>query len=275
MSYILIENDEDLRFLHDELLKKKVLGLDTEFRRTTKDNMKLALLQINDGEEIYLIDILKIDDNSIINKMILSESIIKVLHSCKEDIEAIYSWTGSVLKNIFDTQLAEAFLGNEFSISYQSLVSKNLDLHLKKDETRSNWIRRPLRESQLDYAASDVEFLIHLYEDQTTFLEKSNKIPWLREELNFLTEKVLEESSSIIDPLKTISSREEKILLERFNHQIVEISRNENINPTLFFSKRNQRNFLRHLIDGGVDEALSHITKWRAKLIKSIVRDLV
>ncbi len=275
MSYILIENDEDLRFLHDELLKKKVLGLDTEFRRTTKDNMKLALLQINDGEEIYLIDILKIDDNSIINKMILSESIIKVLHSCKEDIEAIYSWTGSVLKNIFDTQLAEAFLGNEFSISYQSLVSKNLDLHLKKDETRSNWIRRPLRESQLDYAASDVEFLIHLYEDQTTFLEKSNKIPWLREELNFLTEKVLEESSSIIEPLKTISSREEKILLERFNHQIVEISRNENINPTLFFSKRNQRNFLRHLIDGSVDEALSHITKWRAKLIKSIVRDLV
>tara|TARA_A100001015_G_scaffold321206_1_gene450763 strand:- start:1774 stop:2601 length:828 start_codon:yes stop_codon:yes gene_type:complete len=275
VSYILIENDEDLRFLHDELLKKKVLGLDTEFRRTTKDNMKLALLQINDGEEIYLIDILKIDDNSIINKMILSESIIKVLHSCKEDIEAIYSWTGSVLKNIFDTQLAEAFLGNEFSISYQSLVSKNLDLHLKKDETRSNWIRRPLRESQLDYAASDVEFLIHLYEDQTTFLEKSNKIPWLREELNFLTEKVLEESSSIIEPLKTISSREEKILLERFNHQIVEISRNENINPTLFFSKRNQRNFLRHLIDGSVDEALSHITKWRAKLIKSIVRDLV
>ena len=275
MSYILIENDEDLRFLHDELLKKKVLGLDTEFRRTTKDNMKLALLQINDGEEIYLIDILKIDDNSIINKMILSESIIKVLHSCKEDIEAIYSWTGSVLKNIFDTQLAEAFLGNEFSISYQSLVSKNLDLHLKKDETRSNWIRRPLRESQLDYAASDVEFLIHLYEDQTTFLEKSNKIPWLREELNFLTEKVLEESSSITEPLKTISSREEKILLERFNHQIVEISRNENINPTLFFSKRNQRNFLRHLIDGSVDEALSHITKWRAKLIKSIVRDLV
>ena len=136
MSYLLIENDEDLEFLNGELLKKRVIGLDTEFRRTTKDNMRLALLQINDGEEIYLIDILKINDETIINELISSKKIIKVLHSCKEDIEAIYKWSGVVLNNIFDTQLAEAFLGKEFSISYQSLVLNNLDLHLKKDETQ-------------------------------------------------------------------------------------------------------------------------------------------
>ena len=46
MSYLLIENDEDLKFLNGELLKKRVIGLDTEFRRTPKDNMRLALLQI-------------------------------------------------------------------------------------------------------------------------------------------------------------------------------------------------------------------------------------
>ena len=59
--YTYIETVEDLSFLNEELLEKSYLGVDTEFRRTTKDNMRLALLQINDGEEIYLIDTILID----------------------------------------------------------------------------------------------------------------------------------------------------------------------------------------------------------------------
>ena len=54
MSFNLINTIEDLSFLNEELLKKPFVGLDTEFRRTTKDNMRLALLQINDDEEIFL-----------------------------------------------------------------------------------------------------------------------------------------------------------------------------------------------------------------------------
>ena len=60
MIFNLIEKAEDLEFLNQELVSKPYLGIDTEFRRTTKDNMKLSLLQINDGEEIYLIDCLQI-----------------------------------------------------------------------------------------------------------------------------------------------------------------------------------------------------------------------
>ena len=54
--FIYIDSLKDLSFLNKELLQKPYLGVDTEFRRTTKDNMRLALLQVNDGEEIYLID---------------------------------------------------------------------------------------------------------------------------------------------------------------------------------------------------------------------------
>ena len=60
--YTLVESIEDLKFLNQELLSKSHIGVDTEFRRTTKDNMRLALLQVNDGEEIYLIDSIHIDD---------------------------------------------------------------------------------------------------------------------------------------------------------------------------------------------------------------------
>ena len=60
--YTFIENIEDLAFLNDELIDKPYVAIDTEFRRTSKDNMKLALLQVNDGEEIYLIDTVQIKE---------------------------------------------------------------------------------------------------------------------------------------------------------------------------------------------------------------------
>ena len=60
--FTFIQSLEDLAFLNQELLSKNYVGVDTEFRRTTKYNMRLALLQVNDGEEIYLIDTVLIDN---------------------------------------------------------------------------------------------------------------------------------------------------------------------------------------------------------------------
>ena len=65
--------------------------------------------------------------------------------------------------NLFDTQLAEAFLNGDYSIGYQRLVEKKIGITVDKGETRSNWIRRPLTDSQLKYAVSDVDFLIELF----------------------------------------------------------------------------------------------------------------
>ena len=154
-----------MSFLNKELLDRPYLGVDTEFRRTTKENMRLALLQINDGEEIYLIDAVRIDNPENVCDFLISDSVTKIFHSCKEDLEAVYSWTGRIMENLFDTQLANAFIDGQYSIGYQGLVEERLDIVLDKNETRSNWVRRPLTESQLNYAASDVQYLIHLYKE--------------------------------------------------------------------------------------------------------------
>jgi len=60
--YTFIDTIEDLAYLNEELLQKPYVGVDTEFKRTTKDNMRLGLLQVNEGEEIYLIDTILITD---------------------------------------------------------------------------------------------------------------------------------------------------------------------------------------------------------------------
>ena len=273
--YTYIETVEDLSFLNEELLEKSYLGVDTEFRRTTKDNMRLALLQINDGEEIYLIDTILIDHQENVSDFLFSNDVTKIFHSCKEDLEAVYSWTGRIMENIFDTQLANAFIDGQYSIGYQGLVEERLDIILDKNETRSNWIRRPLTESQLNYAASDVQYLIHLFEELQKELVESNKIDWLYEDLQSLVSSTFEPLSTSIETRSKISKNEEINLLNKFNEIVINVSTREKINSTLLFSKKNQKDFIRVALGEGLEEAFQTITLWRKELIQDSVKSLL
>ena len=266
--YTFINSLDDLAFLNKELLNKPYVAVDTEFRRTTKDNMRLALLQVNDGEEIYLIDSISIQEPKGQASFLFTNSVVKIFHSCKEDIEAIYAWTGEVMNNLFDTQLANAFLNGDFSIGYQGLVEEKLGIIIDKGETRSNWIRRPLTDSQLNYAVSDVEFLIELYLDQKKSLEKNDKLGWLQEELSLLTSKIFEPFNEDTKTKISLTKAEEKQLLEKLNNIVIKISVANSINPTLFFSKKSQKEFMRLTLNEGLEESISTITEWRSNLIK-------
>ena len=273
--YTFIDSLDDLSYLNQELMKKPYLGVDTEFRRTTKDNMRLALLQVNDEEEIYLIDAILIKDPKEHASFLYSESVTKILHSCKEDLEAVYSWTKKEMINIFDTQIANSFLDGDFTISYQGLVEQELGINLNKNETRSNWIRRPLSDSQLKYAALDVEYLIHLYNLQKKELSKSSKLSWHDQDIQRLLEFSFEVDSPFIDLERTLSKAQEAEILRKFNNLIEEISKREKINPTLFFSKKFQRDFLRLVLQKGLDFACNEITVWRSELIKENMLELL
>lgn len=273
--YTYIESIEDLACLNEELLEKSFLGVDTEFRRTTKDNMRLALLQVNDGEEIYLIDTLKILDPGNHSSFLFSDSVLKIFHSCKEDIEAIFSWTDKELVNIFDTQIANSLLNGDFTIGYKGLVEKDLDIVINKDETRSNWLRRPLSESQLKYAALDVEYLTHLYKIQEKELSMTSKLIWHNQDIERLLRLTFNPSNSFIELERTITKAQETKILSEFNKIVEIISKNKQINPTLFFSKKAQKDFLRLVYIEGLDYACSELTPWRSELIKQDMLNLL
>lgn len=273
--FTFIDTLDDLAFLNKELTQKPHIGIDTEFRRTTKDNMRLALLQVNDEEEIYLIDAIQIKDPGEHASFLFSDSVIKILHSCKEDLEAIFAWTNKELVNIFDTQIANSFLDGEYTIGYQGLVEQELGIVLDKNETRSNWTRRPLSDSQLKYAALDVEYLIHLYKFQKEELSKSNKMIWLEQDIQRLLRLTFNPSKSVIEPERSMSRAQEAELLQRFNYIVDTISDQEEINPTLFFSKKLQKDFLRLVLNKGLDMACEEITAWRSNLIRDRLLDLL
>jgi ribonuclease D len=273
--YTLIESIDDLAYLNKELLKKPFLGVDTEFRRTTKDNMRLALLQVNDDEEIFLIDTIAIDNPGQDASFLFSESVLKIFHSCKEDLEAIYAWTNEEMKNIFDTQIADAFLDGDYSIGYQGLVEKRLEISLEKKETRSNWIRRPLTDAQLKYAALDVEYLIYLYKEQNEELISSSKLDWHNQDIERLIKNTFNKISNFIELERTITKAQEIELLRKMNTFVEDIAKQKEINPTLFFSKKAQKDFLRLVFIKGLDSACREITSWREDLIKKDILNLL
>ena len=273
--YTFIDSIEDLAYLNKELLGKTHVGVDTEFRRTTKDNMRLALLQVNDDEEIYLIDTIKIDDPGENASFLFSESVIKIFHSCKEDLEAVYAWTQEEMKNIFDTQIANAFLDGDYSIGYQGLVEERLGISLDKKETRSNWIRRPLSDAQLKYAALDVEYLIYLYKQQKAELLGSSKLDWHNQDIERLIKITFNKISTFIELERTITKAQEIELLSKMNKIVEDIAEQKAINPTLFFSKKAQKEFLRLVHIKGLDFACKEITPWRKGLIKEEILNLL
>ncbi len=79
-----------LQELCQSWLTLKELAVDTEFDRTNTYFHRLALIQIYDGQEIYLIDPLACDDLSALKELFASSSVVKALHSCSEDLEALY-----------------------------------------------------------------------------------------------------------------------------------------------------------------------------------------
>ena len=274
MIFNLIDKPDDLEFLNQELLQSSHVGVDTEFRRTTKDNMKLSLIQVNDGEEIYLIDCLQIDYKEENCNFLFSKDVIKIFHSCKEDLEAVFSWTGQNLVNIFDTQLANAFLGGSYSIGYQDLVIDKIDVKVDKDETRSNWLRRPLTDSQLRYAASDVEFLSDLYMELEEKLISENKIDWFYEEITSIIDLKSYLETDSRDQNQILSKALQGEFLDELNCIVESLAQEKEVNKTLLFSKKSQKLLLHKILNSNLEEALDNLTTWRKDLISNHLNQL-
>lgn len=139
------------------------VAVDTEFMRVDTFYPIAGLLQVSEGERAYLIDPLLIDDWTPFAALLQDPAVVKVLHACSEDLEVFLRLTGSLPVALFDTQLAAAYLNLGFSMGYSRLVQAVLDIELPKGETRSDWLQRPLSETQVSYAAEDVLHLAEVY----------------------------------------------------------------------------------------------------------------
>ncbi|MFT6300331.1 MAG: ribonuclease D [Saprospiraceae bacterium] len=183
---VFVSTSEQLRVCVSKAAEYSAIAIDTEFIRTDTFFPILGLVQIFNGDDCWLIDPLAISDLSPLTELLINVSVIKVFHSCSEDLEVLKHVLGCIPQPLFDTQSAAAFSGYGFSRGYASLVDSILGIHVEKGETRSDWLRRPLTDSQLRYAALDVIHLLPVYNKLCEILVQLGRKKWIDEEMSLL-----------------------------------------------------------------------------------------
>ncbi len=153
-----------------------VVGLDTEFMRRNTYYPKLALVQAAHADRRWLIDPLAYDAGTDMRALVSGHCC--VMHSAGEDLEALAPLLDDAPMRLFDTQIAAALCGMGPGLSYQKLVAQLLDVEIPKDETRSDWLQRPLSSSQLEYAEQDVAYLAPLHARLAAELETRGRDQW-------------------------------------------------------------------------------------------------
>ena len=185
MDWQLIESDEALQQVLARGAGSEAVIVDTEFMRRNTFYPQVALVQLCFANEEagsatgWLIDPLAIEDPAPLIELFTDPGMVKVLHSASEDMEVFQNWLGVLPQPLFDTQRAAAMVGRGFGLGYRALVHEICDVDLPKGETRSDWLQRPLTESQCEYAALDVTWLLPVWRELHKQCEQQGKQEWV------------------------------------------------------------------------------------------------
>ncbi len=181
-----INTAEQLTELCERINKADWLALDTEFLRERTYYPKFCLLQIATPEWVVCVDPIALPELSSLFDALCNPTIVKVFHSCHQDLEIFYQVTGKVPGPIFDTQVAAPLLGYQDNPGYAMLVSSLLNINLNKAHTRADWSKRPLSEEEIQYAADDVIYLCKIYQIMLQKLAALGRADWLKNDFKEL-----------------------------------------------------------------------------------------
>lgn len=186
-----IDNTDDLLAICNEINETaNIIALDTEFSKQTEYFPTLSIVQLSffNGSIIKncIIDALaeNMDLKPFFN-ILDSIKIKKVFHSCSQDLEALYHISGKIPVAVDDTQIMAEFCGMKSNLSYVDLIKDTLKIVVKKDKKIqvSDWFKRPLSDKQLEYAISDVDYLLEIYMILAQKLESNRNFQYYRSEM--------------------------------------------------------------------------------------------
>ena len=181
ISIYWIDSDAELARAVDSW--SSVVALDTEFIRTNTFYPIPGLYQVASDTDVFLLDPLTIEDWEPLKSYLMNPDTCKIMHACLEDLELIFAHLRIVPSNVFDTQLAHAYVSQDYSLSYARMIERYSGVLLEKEHTRSDWLQRPLSDDQLRYAVDDVVHLAAVGELLRQRLNELQRWSWFQEDM--------------------------------------------------------------------------------------------
>jgi ribonuclease D len=184
-----VDSPDSLALALPDLFDAATLSVDAEFSLTGTHYCVLALLQVASSDRVWLIDPLALP--ALVRPLLLALAEVPwIAHD--------YSGDGVVFKRIYnvvprfvmDTMMLARALGYA-QPGLKTMVKAKLGIDIPKHEQDSNWMLRPLRGSQLSYAARDAALLLPLLRELVLEAEARRRSePELEERLSALPESV-------------------------------------------------------------------------------------
>ncbi|MEM5468314.1 ribonuclease D [Celeribacter marinus] len=189
---ITVKTTEGLQAFCDRAKAHDYVTVDTEFLRERTYYSKLCLVQLavpGDAEEdAVLVDPLASGiDLAPLYELFKDESVVKVFHAARQDLEIFYIQGQVIPKPLFDTQVAAMVCGFGEQVGYETLVRKIAKESLDKTSRFTDWSRRPLTSAQETYALADVTHLRVIYEYLDKEIKRTGRQKWVEEEEEILT----------------------------------------------------------------------------------------
>jgi ribonuclease D len=183
----MIDSRDELADVCREAEVAGLVGLDTEFVWERTYYPQLGVVQLSvDHDRCYLVDTIALHDFEPLGALLANKGVVKILHDAPQDLTILKRLTGVSPRNIFDTRVAAGFVGYRASLSLQDLAKYLLNISLEKTETRTDWLKRPLSDKQVEYALDDVRWLPSIREQTIERAERNGRIGWMQQELSEL-----------------------------------------------------------------------------------------
>ncbi len=183
MSHETIASDEQLRRFCDDLADCKTIAFDTEFVAENTYRPLLCLVQTEAGGRLALIDAMAIEDMTPFWRAVAAPGRETIVHAGRVEAEFCLHAVGHMPSGLVDVQIAAGLAGIEYPAGFGTLLYKLLGLSPGKEETRTDWRRRPLSNRQIKYALDDVRYLPEVWDALKTRIRDLGRGPWLEEEM--------------------------------------------------------------------------------------------
>lgn len=215
---VYVSDREGLRELVRLLEGSEFVALDTEFMRERTYYARLCLIQLATDDVEAIVDPLAVDDLGPLLDLLQDRHMTKVLHAGQQDLEILCRLSGKVPAPLFDTQVAATLAGFPTQVGYGALVNEIAGVRLDKSDTFTDWSRRPLSATQLEYALNDVRYLPGVYRELRGRLEAEDRLSWLESEFDRMAdpatyEVVPEEQFKRIKRISSLKPRQLGVLL--------------------------------------------------------------
>jgi len=154
----------------------KVVALDAEGVDLSRKG-EISIVQIATPKQCFLVDVLgksKTDPLVVALRKVLEDAdVVKIIHDCRMDADAMYHHLGIALTNVHDTSCWHNKLSvygankslNDTLRAYGIPPNVQRDCSIYRRNPRF-WAERPLTSTMIEWASGDVESLFTLYDRQ-------------------------------------------------------------------------------------------------------------